>query len=392
MMTTPYHISNTPELLMGCGSAHNLYELTDRYKGPVLMITGGSTWENLRFFPGFLDQLKSTNRLAGLVRINHEPSPDDIDEAVKIYQEKEVGCIVSIGGGSVIDAGKAISAMLKSEGSVKDYLEGIGNRVPTGRKVPFIALPTTAGTGSEATQNAVISEQGPEGFKKSLRHMNYVPNMAVVDPELTVSCPPETTAASGMDSFTQLVESYLSTRANPFTDALAFDAIGRIYGSLELAYRDGRNIPARSEIAYAATISGITLANAGLGVVHGFAQPLGSFFGIPHGVVCGTLMAATNRVTVKKLVNEGLSDTIAFKKYVGIGKLFSDAHTKNDAYYLDFCIHELDRLTSELQLPLLSDYGVSEKHFDEIVAFTGLKYHPIKLDEEDLKEILGQRL
>ena len=391
-MTVPYHISNTPELFFGCGLIDNLYDLTDRYKGPVLIITGGSTWKNIGFLPNFLEELKSGNRFAGLVKIIHEPSPDDIDDAVKRYQDKEMGCVVSIGGGSVIDAGKAISAMLKSEGRVKDYLEGIGSRIPTGRKVPLIAVPTTAGTGSEATQNAVISEQGPEGFKKSLRHMNYVPNIAVVDPELTVSCPPGTTAASGMDAFTQLVESYLSTRANPFTDALAFDAIGRIYGSLEAAYRDGRNIAARSEIAYAATISGITLANAGLGVVHGFAQPLGSFFGIPHGVVCGTLMAASNRVTAKKLISKGLSSTTAFEKYVEIGKLFTDNHTKSDAYYLDFCINALERLTSELQLPLLSDYGVAEKHFDEIIAVTGLKYHPVKLDEEDLKEILGQRL
>ena len=391
-METTYHISNTPELLMGCGAVDTITDLTTRYKGPVLIITGGNTWKNLHFLPGFLEELKSQNRLAGFVKIIHEPSPDDIDDAVKRYQGKEMGCVVSIGGGSVIDAGKAISAMLKSEGSVKDYLEGIGSRIPTGRKVPFIAVPTTAGTGSEATRNAVISEQGPEGFKKSLRHMNYVPNMAVVDPELTVSCPPETTAASGMDAFTQLVESYLSTRANPFTDALAFDAIGRIYGSLELACRDGGNIAARSEIAYAATISGITLANAGLGVVHGFAQPLGSFFGIPHGVVCGTLMAAVNSVTAKKLWRDGVSNGTAFKKYVEIGKLFAGTHTKSDTYYLDFCTNEIERLTRELQLPLLSDYGVKEKHFDEIIALTGLKYHPIKLDEEDLKEILGRRL
>ncbi|MCD6293466.1 MAG: iron-containing alcohol dehydrogenase [Deltaproteobacteria bacterium] len=129
-----------------------------------------------------------------------------------------------------------------------------------------------------------------------------------------------------MDVFAQLVESYLSTRAAPFTDALAFDAIGRIYESFALAYRDGRDIAARSEIAYAATISGITLANAGLGLVHGFTQPLGSFFGIPHGVVCGTLMAAVNSVTAKKLRRDGLSNATAFKKYVKIGKLFAGAH------------------------------------------------------------------
>ena len=391
-METTYHISNTPELLMGCGSAHNLYELTDRYKGPVLIITGDRTWENIRFCPGFLDKLKSTNRFAGLVKIIHEPSPDDIDNAVKRYQDKKMGCVVSIGGGSVMDAGKAISAMLKSEGSVRDYLEGIGNRVPTGRKVPFIAVPTTAGTGSEATQNAVISEHGPEGFKKSLRHMNYVPNMAVVDPELTVSCPPETTAASGMDAFTQLVESYLSTRANPFTDALAFDAIGRLYGSLEQAYRQGETLEARFEIAYAAYISGITLANAGLGLVHGFAQPLGSLFGIPHGVVCGTLMAAVNRVTAQKLTRHGMESSTAFKKYVKIGKLFAGSQAKGDVYYLDFCINEIERLTEELKLPLLSDYGITGKDFDKIIVSTGLKYHPVQLNEKDLVSILRHRV
>ena len=391
-MKSTYHISNIPELFLGCGSIHHLYELTTRYKGLVLIVSGGSTRKNIPFCQSFKEGLKSENRLAGLVRIIHEPSPEDIDDAVDIYQERKIGCVVSMGGGSVMDAGKAISAMLKSKGSVKEYLEGVGTRTPTGRKVPFIAVPTTAGTGSEATQNAVISKQGPEGFKKSLRHMNYVPDVALVDPELTVSCPPETTAASGMDAFTQLIESYLSTRANPFTDALAFDAVGRIYHSLEEAFRHGANVEARFEMAYAAYISGITLANAGLGVVHGFAQPLGSLFGIPHGVVCGTLMGAANRITAKKLLEKGMSDSTAFHKYAEMGKLFAGSHTKNNEYYLNFCIDEIERLTHELRLPLLSAYGVKERDLDVIIASTALKYHPVKLDEKDLKEILKQRL
>ncbi|MCP4578089.1 MAG: iron-containing alcohol dehydrogenase [Deltaproteobacteria bacterium] len=391
-MKNRYHISNTPELFLGCGSIHELYELFTRYKGPALIITGGSTRENISFLNGFLDRLSSENRLAGSVKIIHEPSPDDVDNAVEVYQDREIGCVISIGGGSVIDAGKAISAMLKSEGSINEYLEGVGSETPSGRKIPFIAVPTTAGTGSEATWNAVITRQGPNGFKKSLRHINFVPTIAVVDPELTVSCSPLTTAASGMDAFTQLVESYLSTHANPFTDALAFDAIGRLYGSLEQACRHGETLEARFEMTYAAYISGITLANAGLGLVHGFAQPLGSLFGIPHGVVCGTLMAAVNRVTARKLTRHGMKNSIAYKKYVEIGKLFAGSRAKRDDYYLDFCIHEMERLTEALQLPLLSTYGITEKDFDEIIAFTGLKYHPVQLNGEDLTTILKQRV
>ncbi len=391
-MTKTFHSSNTPELFLGPGAICNLNELTARYKGAVLLITGGSTPKNTPFVRNFMEDLKLQNRFAGLVKITHEPSPDDIDGAVRAYEATAVGCVVSIGGGSVIDGGKAISAMLKSKGSIKGYLEGVGTKTPTGRKIPFVAVPTTAGTGSEATQNAVITQTGPDGFKKSLRHMNYVPDVAVVDPELTFSCSPETTAASGMDAFTQLVESYVSTRATPFTDALALDAIGRLYRSLERAWRNGRDLEARYEMAYAAHVSGITLANAGLGVVHGFAQPLGSFFGIPHGAVCGTLMAAVNRITLRKLMDQGPLNSTAFRKYVNIGKLFDGGKGKSDADYLDFFISELERLTKMLQLPLLSDYGLAEKNFDEIVAATRLKNHPVKLDEEDLKEVLEARL
>ncbi len=391
-MKSTHHISNTPELFLGCGSVQRLHELTTRYKGVVLFITGGSTLKNIHFLQSIILELKSESRFAGCVKITREPSPRDVDEAVGIYRNANIGCIVAMGGGSVMDAGKAISAMLMAKGSVKEYLEGVGTKTPDGRKVPFIAVPTTAGTGSEATQNAVISRQGPEGFKKSLRHMNYVPDVAVVDPELAVSCPPQITAASGMDAFTQLVESYVSTRANPFTDALALDAIVRVYRSLEAACRNGQNVEARFEMAYAAYVSGITLANAGLGVIHGFAQPLGSLFGIPHGVVCGTLMGAANRITVEKLKEKGPSNRGAARKYVEIGKLFAGTGGKGDTYYSDFCIAEIERLTHELQLPLLSHYGVKEAHFDDIIAQTSLKYHPVQLDEDDLRTILAERL
>ena len=155
------------------------------------------------------------------VVVNSEPSPELVDETVQKYSAEKIDVVVSIGGGSVIDAGKAISAMLNTSGSVREYLEVVGNKEHPGTKVPFIAVPTTSGTGSEATKNAVISKLGKDGFKRSLRHDNLVPDVALIDPELTLNCPPDITAAAGMDCFTQLAEAYLSGKSNDYTDALA---------------------------------------------------------------------------------------------------------------------------------------------------------------------------
>ena len=163
--------------------------------------------------------------------VHGEPAPDTVDDISSELGGFKPDVIVAVGGGSVLDTGKAVSAMIPVNGRVEDYLEGVGTKKPSGEKIPFTAVPTTSGTGSEATMNGVVSKKGPDGYKKSLRHPSYIPDAAVLDPELVLSCPPNVTAACGMDAFSQLLESYVSKKAGPLSDALAYDGLKRFLRS-----------------------------------------------------------------------------------------------------------------------------------------------------------------
>jgi len=380
--------SSSPEIHFGVGKIGMLPQLVKPFGNKVLFVTGSSSFvasENARtLFAG----LETASVQFFVVKITGEPSPDDIDQNVGQYRLWEPDAVVAIGGGSAIDAGKAISAMLCESGTIVDLLEGVGTRKPTGRKVPFIAVPTTSGTGSEATSNAVITRQGPGGFKKSLRHPNFVPDMALVDPAMTVGCPSAITAASGLDAITQLLEAYLSTHSNPLTDALALDGLKHALTHIEKAVEIGNDIGARSAMSYAALLSGVALANAGLGVVHGFAQPLGSLFPIPHGVVCGNLIGAVNRLTVEKLQAENEVKTL--QKY---GKVASILFNGPDLMgNIGRLIDYFDQLIDRFGLPRFSAFGVSTDDFPRILADTGNKNHPVNLNRDELTYILTQRL
>ena len=301
-------------------------------------------------------------------RIGHEPSPEDIDRIVNKYRDLNLQAVVSAGGGSVLDAGKAVSAMLLLNEPVREYLEGVGTKMHPGIKVFFIAVPTTAGTGSECTANAVLSgSANGVAFKRSLRHENLVPDVAFVDASLTLSCPRSTTAASGMDALTQLIESYLSVKSGPVTDALALEGIVQIHRNLVKAWEDGENINARSGMAYAAMLSGITLANAGLGLIHGFASSIGASFEIPHGVVCGTMMAVVNRYNIQSILAGGDKGNLT-KKYVFLGKIFSGTETRKNEWYLKFVADYLDELTARLEIPRLGVYGATSSDLEKIAA------------------------
>jgi alcohol dehydrogenase class IV len=389
-MVNSFRFASLPAILFRNGSIAELPGLTRKFGGPIVLVTGKSSFTESERGKKLLQLLEEEDTTIYHVSVPSEPSPALIDKAVDSYRDNNIKLIVAIGGGSVLDAGKAISAMLTVPGSIRDYLEGIGHREHPGTKIPFIAIPTTSGTGSEATKNAVISEVGPRGFKKSLRHDYFVPDMAILDPELTLNCPPELTAACGMDCFTQLTEAFLSDKASDYTDVFALLGLKAIKNSLVRSVRNGEDITARADMSYASLNSGICLANAGLGTVHGFASSIGGWYNIPHGLICGTLMAVTNRVNVREL--RACSGNHALTKYAELGKLFLDIEGKIDDYYIDGFIDYLYKLISDLQLPGLAGFGLEERHIEEICAQTDNKNNPVKLSLEKLVEILHERL
>ena len=282
-MFSEFAFASIPYVIFGAGKLNELYELIPNFGNNVLYVIGERSLKK----SGKWDEISSMMEKKGInfseISIRGEPTPTLVDEAVQKVRNQKLDVIVGIGGGSVIDAGKAISAMVTKHDSIKNYLEGVGTKVHDGRKIPYIAIPTTSGTGSEATKNAVITEVGIEGFKKSLRHENLIPNYAIVDPELVLSCPKSTSASCGMDAFTQLLEAFVSPKASLVTDALAKSGMNQIKDALiPVCNEKALDITTRAAMAYGSLMSGIVLANAGLGVVHGFASSIGGMFKVPH--------------------------------------------------------------------------------------------------------------
>jgi alcohol dehydrogenase class IV len=386
-----FAFSGIPHTIFGIGSIKQLGKVIPDLTKKILLITGDESYRKT----GIQEEIEPVLNAGGFILdrypVNSEPSPELVDEITRSARPGEYELVIAVGGGSVMDAGKAVAAMAKEEGSVKDFLEEVGTKIPSGRRLGLILIPTTAGTGSEATKNAVISQSGPGGFKKSLRHKNYIPDVAILDPGLSLKCPPELTAASGMDAFTQLLEAYLSVKAGELTDTLALAGLERINRSLYKAYLNGSDGEARSNMVYAAYLSGVVLANAGLGVVHGFAQPLGSLFPVPHGVVCGTLMATVNRITVSKLRKDDPGSPV-LGKYVSVGRLFCGEKITGDMDAVDKLLDTMDDLTERMRLPRLAEFGIVPSDFAAIIERTEHKNHPVNLSDDELSLILKQRL
>lgn len=333
------------------------------------------------------EQLKS----AGIDCVDHivqgEPKTTSIQTAVEKARAEQCDFVIGMGGGSVIDTGKAVAAMLANHGDLMDYLEvvGLGHKLEQPSR-PYIAVPSTAGTGSEVTRNAVIAV--PEkSVKVSMRSPYMLPTVALVDPELTYSVPPAVSAATGMDAFVQVIEPYVSHAANPMVDMFCRDAIPLAARSLLTAYEDGTNREARNAMAWVSLMGGLSLANAKLGAAHGFAGPIGGMFPAAHGAICAAVIAAVMRVNIRAL-QEREPQSPALQRYSEIARwVTGDAHAKAE----DGAVW-MGELSKKLQIPGLSEFGIQAADFDAIVEksqhSSSMKGNPLTLTAAELTEIL----
>lgn len=381
-----FQIARLPRIIFGAGSLRRLCAEILNFGDRVLLITGAQSFHNSPFWPELRHDLHKYGIDWVEARVSSEPSPALIDDMVNDFKNESIKIVVGIGGGSVLDTAKAVAGLLPHGNSVMDHLEGVGDKVFSGFALPFIAVPTTAGTGSEATKNAVLTLAGH--FKKSFRHENLVARVAIVDPDLLQTCPRNLLISNGMDAFTQLLESFVSTNANPMTDTLVWSGLqgfqSGFFGAL------GGDSECRCRLSYAALMSGIGLAQTGLGAVHGLAAPIGAFFDCPHGVVCGTLVAETTAININALQErEPLHP--ALDKYAAVGQLLA----KEDEHPLEALISILREWTAQLNIPLLSAYEIKATDLDRIVENSrgnSMKTNPIFLSDSELKTILQRRL
>ena len=398
--TPAFTLGRLPRITFGAGSIAQLPAIVAGHGRRLILVTGGRSLAA----SGHLERITNGLEAAGVtvvaqISVTDEPSPAVIDRAVRAYRDALIDVVLGIGGGSVLDAAKAIAGLLPSGSSVVDHLEGLpGFRPYTGPALPWVAVPTTAGTGSEATRNGVISERGPGGYKRSIRHEQLVAADAVLDPDLLAGAGPVRIAANGMDAVTQLLEALTSTKAGPLTDALALSGLTAARDGLLTwhADPDGPCAPAaRSHMAYAALLSGICLANAGLGGVHGLASPLGAQWPIPHGIACGATLAGVTAANVAAL-SDASPGSPAIVKYATVGRLLARLpETATDEEACTALVATLRSWSAGLAIPRLRTFGLAESGIAAIVADargSSMKTNPVVLSDAVLTEILREAL
>ncbi len=390
-------LSRLPRITFGAGSVGELPSAVGRHGRRCLLVTGGRSFERLG-----LDDLDGRLGDAGVeplgrARVPAEPGPDVIDRLAATARDLGADVVVGIGGGSVLDTAKAVAGLAHTGSSVMDFLEGVGRGVPyEGPAIPFVAVPTTAGTGSEATRNAVVTVHGAEGYKRSFRDERLIAAEAVIDPDLLAGCGPELIAANGLDALVQLLEAYTSRRASPITDALALDGLAAVRDGLVVWHQDplGPAAPdARARMAYAALLSGICLANAGLGAVHGLAAPIGALLPIAHGAACGALVVATVRTNLARLTELGDDGHLA--RYATAGRVLADLPDARDADARSALVELLGSWTATLGTPGLGSLGLGSDQVDLVLAgvsTSSLSTNPVALDRDDLAAIVTASL
>jgi alcohol dehydrogenase class IV len=377
-----FEFATATRIVFGEGTAATLPELARTFGARPLVVTGAST-ERAAWLVSALS--------AGVFAVPGEPTVDLVREGARRAIGAACDVVISLGGGSAIDAGKAIAAIATSGGEPLEFLEIVGKgRAITVAPLPFIAAPTTAGTGSEVTRNAVLGS-AMHGVKASLRSPLMLPRVALVDPELTYGLPPAVTAYAGLDALTQLIEPYVSARANPMVDALCVEGIGRVAHALRRAYHDGADCEARRGMALASLFGGLALANAGLGVVHGFAAPLGGSWKAPHGALCAAMLPHGMAANVAALRARAPQHP-SLERYARIARLLTG---RNDADMQDG-IDWVQALCAELNVPRLRAWGITEADLPGVVEkaarASSMQANPLPLTGEELLRVITAAL
>ena len=382
-----WEFATATEIVFGAGSRQLLPDRIRREGARALVVTGRSPARAV----AVLDAVRLAGVEVTVSPLGHEPTLDDARTAARLARDQAVEVVVGIGGGSTIDLGKAVAALVTNGGDPLDYLEVIGRGLPlVQRPLPFIAVPTTAGAGAEVTRNSVLTSP-QEGVKASLRSPLMLPRLAVVDPELSLTLPADVTAATGMDALAQLLEPYVSSRANPITDPLCLDGLARVARSLRRAWTDGDDLDARTDMSLAALFGGLALANAALGAVHGFAAAIGGRFDAPHGAVCAALLPGVVRANVAALATRAPTSP-AGARYVTAARVMTG---RDDARAEDL-VELLQQLRTDLKISGLRAYGVGDHDAQAIIdaaaRASSMGGNPVALNTAELHAVLDAAL
>jgi alcohol dehydrogenase class IV len=378
-----FEFATAARIVFGVGRIRELGVVAREFGGRVCVVTGSRPDR----YPGLLEGLRVEGLDIVMETISGEPTIEAVSEAAARVREVGSDFVMGVGGGSVLDAAKAIATFATNPGDPLEFLEVIGRAKPLRvDPLPVFAIPTTSGTGSEVTRNAVLGSI-EHRMKVSLRSPRLLPRVALVDPSLSLGLPPALTASTGMDAFTQLIEPFISSRSNPVTDALCREGLARVVRSLERAYENGSNLVARVDMALASLMSGLALANAGLGAVHGLAGPIGGMFAAPHGALCAALLAPTMAVNLRA-IRQRLPGSEFERRFDELGEIL----TRSSAARGEDAVLWVEGLTRRLMISGLRVHGIQATDHETIVIkasqASSMKANPLPLTHAELREIL----
>ena len=382
-----FEFATADRIIFGAGRVKEIGDLATNYGTRAFLVTGNTSDRAAPVTEG----LRKKGIAITQFRITGEPTTDMALAAVDLARREACEFVIGFGGGSVVDAGKVVAALLTNSGDLMDYLEVIGRGQALHRKpAAYIAIPTTAGTGAEVTRNAVLDSTRHQ-TKVSMRSRLMLPDLALVDPELTYSMPPEITAVTGLDAFTQLLEAFVSPYASPLTDGICREGLQRASRSLKRAYANGRDSTARRDMCLASIFGGLALANAKLGAVHGFAGPMGGMFAAPHGALCAALLPHVMAGNIKALQSRA-TQSPALKRYQEVARILTGRSTAKASDGIAW----VRELCAQLQVPHLAEHGIQEHDFTNIVAksknASSMQGNPIVLTETELLDVLNKAI